>query len=120
MRRLLHEGASGYLHKSCSLIEVTAAIHRVHQGHTVVSEESAPSAGPRQSNAGKPHESLSNREYQVMERLVAGLRVSQIAEEMNLSVKTISTYRRRLLEKLGVESNSEMVSYAIRNGLADV
>ncbi|MEM7000137.1 MAG: LuxR C-terminal-related transcriptional regulator, partial [Pseudomonadota bacterium] len=68
----------------------------------------------------QPHETLSNREYQVMERLVAGAGVSDIAEEMNLSVKTISTYRKRLLEKLGVQSNSEIVSYAIRNGIVDV
>ena len=121
--RLVQQGASGYLHKSCSLEEVVSAVQRVWSGRMVLGEDLAELI-TRSNQTGEPssepHEHLSNREYQVMERLVAGAGVSEIADEMNLSVKTISTYRKRLLEKLGVQSNSEIVSYAIRNGLADV
>lgn len=120
--RLIQQGASGYLHKTCSLQEVIAAIVKVHEGGLVLGDELAELiARTKQGTADGPlpHESLSNREYQVMERLVAGAGVSDIAQEMNLSVKTISTYRKRLLEKLGVQSNSELVSYAMRNGLMD-
>lgn len=121
--RLIQQGAAGYLHKSCSLHEVVSAVQRVFEGRMVLGDDLAELI-TRSNKPGlvgqQPHETLSNREYQVMERLVAGAGVSDIAEEMNLSVKTISTYRKRLLEKLGVQSNSEIVSYAIRNGIVDV
>ena len=120
MVRLVQQGASGYLHKSCSLSEVVDAIAAVCQGEQVIPPELNEVLAQPVSEVSLPHEMLSNREYQVMERLVAGFRVSQVAEEMNLSVKTISTYRKRVLDKLGVQSNSEVVSYAIRNGLVDI
>ncbi|MEQ8693585.1 MAG: response regulator transcription factor [Pseudomonadales bacterium] len=118
--RLVQQGASGYLHKSCSLTQVVDAITQVCKGVEVFPRELQVLLKQQGAGDGQPHESLSNREYQVMELLVAGLRVSQIAEEMHLSVKTISTYRKRILEKLGVQSHSELVSYAIHNGLVDV
>lgn len=118
--RLIGEGASGYLHKSCSFDDLTAAIRRINSGQSVLSGK-LEELLDRSLEEGElqPHEMLSNREYQVMERLVAGAGVSDIAREMNLSVKTISTYRKRLLEKLGLHSNSEVVGYAIRHGIVD-
>ena len=116
----MQQGASGYLHKSCSLTEVVQAVVNVWRGEQVIPSDLQVLLNQSVSELSLPHENLSNREYQVMERLVAGLRVSQVAKEMNLSVKTISTYRKRVLDKLGVQSNSEIVSYAIRNGLVDV
>ena len=118
--RLIKQGASGYLHKSCSLQEVVAGVRAVSDGRMVLSQDLVAQVTGEGADDSQPHEGLSNREYQVMERLVAGAGVSDIAREMNLSVKTISTYRKRLLDKLGVQSNSEVVSYAIHNGLADV
>ena len=118
--RLVKQGAAGYLHKSCSLQEVVAGVRAVAEGRMVLSQELVAQVTGETTDNSQPHEGLSNREYQVMERLVAGAGVSDIAREMNLSVKTISTYRKRLLDKLGVQSNSEVVSYAIHNGLADV
>jgi DNA-binding NarL/FixJ family response regulator len=117
--RLIRQGASGYLHKSCTLDRVVRGILRVHEGRLVIDEDLAEVIArlSTRSTEQLPHETLSSREYQVMERLVSGAKISAIAEEMNLSVKTISTYRRRVLDKLGVGSNSELVSYAIRHSL---
>ena len=64
-----------------------------------------------------PHETLSDREYEVMSRIASGKTVTEIAKELSLSAKTISTYRARVLEKLGVKNSAEIVQYAIRNGL---
>jgi two-component system, NarL family, invasion response regulator UvrY len=66
-----------------------------------------------------PHETLSDREYDVMGRIASGYTVGEIAEQLSLSVKTISTYRSRILEKLSVRNNADIVRYAIRNGLVD-
>ena len=118
--RLVQQGAAGYLHKSCSLGEVLDAVQLINEGKTVLPDELSAMLSKSGDADGLPHETLSNREYQVMERLVAGAGVSDIADEMNLSVKTISTYRKRLLEKLGVQSNSEVVSYAIHHGIVDM
>jgi len=66
---------------------------------------------------GPPHERLSDREFQVMRMLAEGKRLKDIADELCLSVKTVSTYRARVLEKMGVESNAELTYYAVKNGL---
>ena len=66
-----------------------------------------------------PHESLSDREYQVMLRMAAGKPLKDVAEELNLSVKTVSTYRSRILEKLKLENNSQLILYAIQHNLID-
>jgi len=119
--RLIQEGASGFLHKSSSLSRVVRGILRVHEGRLVIDEDLAEVIARQGSNqnADLPHETLSNREHQVMNLLVAGESSTNIANQMNLSVKTVSTYRKRVLTKLGVSSNSEMVSYAIRHSLTD-
>jgi DNA-binding NarL/FixJ family response regulator len=66
-----------------------------------------------------PHESLSDREYQVLRMIGSGRTVSDIARDLDLSVKTVSTYRARVLEKLGMRTNAELMRYAIQNGLLD-
>jgi DNA-binding NarL/FixJ family response regulator len=116
---LVRRGASGYLHKSCSLQQVQQAVQRVADGRIVVDEALLEILARRGGAAapGLPHEALSHREHQVMERLVEGARITDIAAEMNLSVKTVSTYRKRILDKLGMASNSELVGYAIRHSL---
>ena len=68
---------------------------------------------------GLPHESLSDREYQVLCLIGSGKSVSQIADSLSLSVKTISTYRARILEKMKMENNAELIHYAVQNGLID-
>ncbi|MEY4864443.1 MAG: hypothetical protein RLZ51_2538, partial [Pseudomonadota bacterium] len=66
-----------------------------------------------------PHERLSDREFQTLIRLSSGQRLSDIAEELKLSPKTVSVYRARVLEKLGLQSNAELTAYCLRNGLID-
>ena len=67
----------------------------------------------------QPHESLSEREFQVFRTLASGRTVSQVADLLHLSVKTISTYRARVLEKMGLETNAELTVYAVRNGIVE-
>jgi len=118
---LVQDGAAGYLHKSCSLEELIDAVRRIHQGKRVIDDQLADII-QHQSRLGEdtlPHETLSHRERQVMEMLVAGDSISDISREMTLSIKTTSTYRKRILQKLSVGSNSEMVRYAMRHALTD-
>ncbi len=116
---LLRQGAAGYLNKECDPEEIVKAIRVVCQGRKyitpVVGELLAESLG---GNADAlPHEQLSDRELQVFLRLAKGETVSHIADNMALSVKTVSTYRSRIMEKLKLSSNSELTYYALKNGL---
>ena len=116
---MIRNGASGYLCKDCDQTDLINAIHTVAQGRRYVSSTTADllareMAGESQKPA---HEQLSDREMQVFMRLVKGETVSVIAEDLHLSVKTVSTYRSRLLEKLGVASNAELTTYAHQHGL---
>lgn len=116
---MIRNGANGYLCKDCERDELLRAINTVAQGRRYVSGKTAELlAGSLfgESNAA-PHESLSERELQVFLRLAKGETVSGIAEVLNLSIKTVSTYRSRLLEKLNVNSNAELATYAHHNGL---
>ena len=104
------------------LEQLLAAIRTAARGQKYVSPELAQLlAGALAGNAGEArlHESLSQREFQIFGKLAAGLSVSAIAESLNLSVKTISTYRTRLLDKMGMKSNADLIAYAIHNGLID-
>ena len=116
---LLRMGASGYLNKECDPEEIVKAIRTVARGRKYitagVAEQLADGLGGGGDKA--PHELLSERELQVFLRLARGESVSDIAAVLNLSVKTISTYRTRLLEKLGVASNAELATYALRRGM---
>jgi two-component system invasion response regulator UvrY len=116
---MIRNGASGYLCKDCEREALLAAIHTVAQGRRYVSARTAELLAAEMLGDGvaAPHSQLSEREMQVFLRLAKGEAVSDIAATLNLSVKTISTYRSRLLEKLALSSNAELATYALRNGL---
>ena len=116
---MIRNGANGYLCKDCERDELIKAIRTVAQGRRYVSARTAELMADDLAGAGNslPHESLSERELQVFLRLAKGESVSSIAELLNLSGKTVSTYRSRLLEKIDVNSNAELAAYALRHGL---
>lgn len=119
--RALKAGASGYLAKDSAADELVRAIQRVVAGGRYVSphlaEKLAFEIGADSSKL--PHETLSDREFQVLRLIAAGKSAKDIAAELSLSVKTVSTYRARLLEKMGLGSNAELIHYAIQNHLVD-
>jgi DNA-binding NarL/FixJ family response regulator len=119
--RALKAGAAGYLTKESAAEEVVQAIRKVVGGGKYVSaalaEELATELGP---GSGKlPHETLSDREFQVMRLIAAGKKSSEIAEELAVSVNTINTYRMRIFEKMKMESNVELARYAVDHGLIE-
>ncbi len=117
--RVLKAGASGYLSKESAPEELIVAAHRIVTGRKYVSTTLAEKLATTisMSTNNLPHEILSDREYQVMCLIASGKTVSEIADELNLSVKTISTYRSRLLIKMRMKNNAEITHYAIKNGL---
>jgi two-component system invasion response regulator UvrY len=119
--RALRAGASGYLNKECAWDELANAIQKVLEGGKYVSSALAEKlADNLYGNTDKPlQEILSNREYQVFRMIASGKTVSAIAKELSLSIKTISTHRVRILEKMKFENNTELIRYAITNKLAD-
>lgn len=115
---MIRNGADGYLCKDCDREQLVQAIRTVAQGRRYLSPRTAELlAEELAGGGGAPHERLSDRELQVFLRLAGGGSVSDIADTLHLSVKTVSTYRTRLLEKLGVASNAELAAYALRHGL---
>ena len=117
--RVLRAGAAGYMTKESAPEHLVEAVRRVTAGGRYVSpslaELLAASVG---GDAEKPpHESLSDREYQVLCMIASGKTVGQIARELSLSDKTISTYRARILEKMGMKTNADLTHYAISNRL---
>ncbi|MGE5469687.1 MAG: response regulator [Bacteroidota bacterium] len=116
---MLRNGADGYLCKECGRDELLQAVRTVAQGRHYLSPRMAELLADEVAGGASaaPHELLSERELQVFLRLARGQAVSEIATALNLSVKTVSTYRSRLLAKLGVASNAEIATYALRNGL---
>lgn len=117
--RALKLGASGYLNKDSAPEQLVSAIHRVASGKVFVSPLLADTLATHMSKgtASLPHERLSNREYQVMIMIARGESLKQIANELSLSVKTISTHRFNILQKMKLENNAQIVSYALQNGL---
>jgi two-component system invasion response regulator UvrY len=118
--RALKAGASGYLTKQSAPNELMAAINQVARGRkyltTTLAEAMADSLGVEHD---RPlHEALSDREYQTLCLIASGKSLTDAAEEMCLSVKTVSVYRSRLLEKMKLKNNAELTHYAIKNGLA--
>jgi two-component system, NarL family, invasion response regulator UvrY len=116
---LLRQGASGYLNKDCDPQDIVGAIRTVFRGRKYISPSVAELLADGLGGAaeGPPHEQLSDRELQVFLRLAQGEAVGQIALSMSLSVKTVSTYRTRVMEKMKLESNSDLTYYALKNGL---
>jgi len=118
--RALAEGASAYLTKEQAADEeLFRAIRTVCAGRRYLSESLVGTLADHLSRdvSGKPHETLSSRELEVFLLLAAAKSVSEIAERLGLSVKTVSTYRTRILEKMSLASNAEIIQYAVRNGL---
>ncbi len=118
--RAIRAGASGYLNKEAPPEELTRAIRKVAAGGKYVSPSLAESLATMVGSQGgrPPHESLSDREYEVMTLLASGKPAVQIAEELALSPKTISIYRSRILSKLGLKNTAQLVRYALQNNLA--
>ena len=119
--RAIKAGASGYLTKNDATAELVRAIRRILSGKKYVSQAMAEVLAHliESGEQRPPHEALSDREYHVVCAIASGKSVSQIAEETSLSVKTVSTYRTRALEKMNMHSNAELTRYAIRTGLVD-
>ena len=117
--RVLKAGASGFLNKESANAELVLAIQKVLTGRKYISaslaEKLADNAGDKSDKA--LHESLSDREMQVLQMLASGKTVSEVGIEISLSVNTISTYRARLLEKLSLNNNAELTRYALDNGM---
>lgn len=119
--RALKAGASGYLTKDSAPDELILAIRKISQGRKYITSSLAERlAFYLEVDSEKPlHEALSDREYEVMRMIASGKTVKEIAEELFLSIKTISTYRSRILEKMGMKNNTELVHYALKNRLLD-
>lgn len=119
--RLIKAGATGYLTKECAPAEVVNALRRVAGGKKYISpavaEMLADDVGMAHDHA--PHETLSNREFQIFLLLATAKTVSEIAAAMTLSVKTVSTYRSRILEKMHLRNNAELMHYAIERRLVE-
>jgi len=118
-QRVLQFGAMGYLDKNQATTDLIAAIERILNGGRYISPSLAEHLVKRVSGeqTTQLHESLSEQEYRVMMQLAMGKRISEIAEAMHLSSKTVSTYRARVLEKLTIASNAELAAYCIHHGL---
>jgi two-component system invasion response regulator UvrY len=119
--RMFKAGANGYLTKAAAPEELVKAIKKVHGGGKYVSAALGEALASRVNlDAEKsPHDVLSDREYEVLCLIGSGKTVSEIAEKMNLSVTTISTYRARILEKMRMKTNAQLTRYAIEQGLVE-
>ena len=118
--RMLKAGASGYVTKEAAPDELVNAIRTIVSGRRYINPRQAELIADSLLDVGKqPHEMLSDREFEVMKKIAMGKRLTEIAKDLHLSVKTISTYRTRILEKMKMKSNSEIIRYALENKLAD-
>jgi two-component system, NarL family, invasion response regulator UvrY len=120
-KRMLKAGASGYMNKESAPAELVKAVRKVLAGGLYVSPALAEKlALDLRENAGRPaHEILSDREFEVLRMLALGKTVSQIAEELHLSVPTVSTHRAHILEKMNMTTTAELIRYALENHLVD-
>lgn len=120
-RRAIAAGASGYLTKDTADAELVTAVTKLMRGGRYFGADvlEGVAMGLHPDHHDKPHEKLSDREYQVLRMIGSGKTVSEIALALALSVKTISTYRARVLEKMGMRTNAELTHYAVRQGLAE-
>jgi two-component system invasion response regulator UvrY len=120
-RRAFKAGAAGYITKDSPRAELVKAINKVAEGGRYVSHTLAEELviDLERGSDGPPHQILSDREFEVMCLIASGKTVGEIAVLLSLSDKTISTYRARLLEKMGMKTNAELTHYAIQNSLVD-
>ena len=114
--RALKAGAAGYLGKDSAAEVLLAALRKIAAGGVHIGEAAA--ASLLQTSGKPPHQALSDREFEVMRLLVEGLGPTEIGERLHLSVKTVSTHKTRILEKLNLGSTAELVRYALEHGLA--
>lgn len=116
---LLKQGASGYLNKECDPEEIVKAVRTVFRGRKYITPAVAELLADGLTNDGDkaPHELLSEREFQVFLRLAKGESIGHMADSMSLSVKTVSTYRTRVMEKMKLSANTDLTYYAMKNGL---
>ncbi|KDP83635.1 response regulator [Cupriavidus basilensis] len=119
--RAFEAGASGYVTKDMDAVELVASIRKVVQGKRYFSPQVAEKVMDNldRVNGQLPHRDLSSREYEIMRLIVQGVRLTEIGKQSFLSVKTVSTYRSRILKKIGVTTNAELVQYALRHRLID-
>ena len=119
--RALKAGASGYLTKDIAAAQLLGAIRKIAGGGVHISETAAAQLLGAGAPAGDapPHTLLSDREFEVFRQLVAGRSITEIAEALHLSVKTISTHKARILEKMAMASTAELVRYAVEQRLLD-
>ena len=119
--RALKAGASGYLTKQSAPEQLVNAIRQVASGKKYLSPAVAQQLADAisEDTEKSPHERITDREYQVLKLIAAGKTLTQIAESLNLGVATVSTYRARLLEKMGLRSTAELIRYGLEHGLAD-
>lgn len=118
---MLRAGANGYIRKDADVDDILSAIRTVLRGRRYVSDTVADLLTQRlNGDADAPaHQQLSEREFQVLHKLATGKSVTEIADELFISVKSVSTYRSRLLTKLNLKSNAELTYYALKNGLIE-
>lgn len=117
--RSLKVGAAGYLTKDCAPELLAQAIRRVAAGGKYITSEVADALANAilPSPMETPHKLLSNREFQIFRKLASGQSISEIAQELSLSANTVSTHKRRLMNKLGIENNAALVRYAVKHQL---
>jgi DNA-binding NarL/FixJ family response regulator len=113
--RVLKAGASGYLNKNSAPDELITAVQRISLGKKYITAEIAEKLLMSGDDTKKPHELLTNREFEIFKLLALGKTVTQIAESLSLALTTISTYRSRIMEKLNLSTNSDLTRYAISN-----
>ena len=118
---LIRQGASGYLNKECEPMEIVTAIRTIALGRRYISPSVAELIAQQlnRKEGSAAHDLLSEREFQVFLKLAKGETAGDIASALSLSVKTVSTYRTRLMEKMGLASNSDLTYYALKNKLID-
>jgi two-component system invasion response regulator UvrY len=119
--RVLKVGAAGFVRKEMAPTELITAIKKVLAGGKYISQSLAEKLAThlQEDTETPPHETLSDREYEVMRLLAKGNTPTEVSKLLSLSVKTISTYRTRILEKLHLRTNAELTYYAIKNGLVE-
>jgi DNA-binding NarL/FixJ family response regulator len=119
--RAIKNGASGYLTKESAPAQLEQALRKVASGGAFISAEVAEqlALGAMPGSEAVPHESLSNREFEVLQLLAAGVSLTDIGTRLNLSVKTVSTHKTNLMQKMGLQNQNELIRYALKHGLSE-